>query len=214
MKRVSFLIDGFNLYHSLRELERLTKSSVKWLDLTRLCQAYLQAVRSAVGERVELASITYFSALATHLVSNNPDVVTRHQTYLAALESTGVQVVLSRFKEKTVTCPVCGGKYKRHEEKETDVALGLQLIELLTSGMCDTAVLVTGDTDLVPAIRTAKRMHPASLVGVAFPFMRHNAELRAVADYSFNIGQRDVQRAQLPLQIQVGGRVLTKPPTW
>ena len=214
MKRAAFLIDGFNLYHSLRELERLTKSPVKWLDLTKLCSAYLHAVRSALGERVELASVTYFSALATHLVPNNPDVVKRHQTYIAALESTGVLVVLSRFKEKTITCPICGGRYKRHEEKETDVALGLRLIELLASGACDTVVLVTGDTDLVPAIRTAKRMHPANPVGVAFPLMRHNAELRAVADYSFNIGQRDVQRAQLPLQMQVGGDVLTKPPAW
>lgn len=122
--------------------------------------------------------------------------------------------MLSRFKEKTITCPDCGGRNKRHEGKETDVAFGLRLIELLASGACDTAVLVTGDTDLVPAIRTAKRMHPANPVGVAFPFMRHNAELRSVADYSFNIGQRDVQRAQLPLQIQVGSNVLTKPPSW
>jgi uncharacterized LabA/DUF88 family protein len=214
MKRVAFLIDGFNLYHSLREIERLAKAKVKWLDLTRLCEAYLHAVRSAVGARVELASVTYFSALPTHLVRNNPDVVTRHQTYVDALKSTGVEVVLARFKEKSVTCPVCGNVFKRHEEKETDVALGLQLIELFARGACDTAVLVTGDTDLVPAIRAAKRMYSASPVGVAFPFMRHNAELRAVADYSFKISQRDVQRAQLPVHIQVEGRVLTKPATW
>lgn len=214
MKRVSFLIDGFNLYHSLREMERLTKAPVRWLDVKKLCEAYLHAVRSAVGERVELGSVTYFSALATHLIPTNPDVVTRHQTYVAALESTGVEVVLARFKEKTVTCPLCGGRFKRHEEKETDVALGLRLIELFATSACDTAVLMTGDTDLVPAIRTARRMYPECRAGVAFPFMRHNAELRAVADYSFNIGQRDVQRAQLPLQIVVNGRILTKPASW
>lgn len=214
MKRVSFLIDGFNLYHSLREIERLAKVRVKWLDLKKLCGAYLQAVRSAVGERVELASVTYFSALPTHLVASNPDVVRRHQTYIAALESTGVEVVLARFKEKTVTCPVCGNAFKRHEEKETDVALGLRLIELLAANACDTVVLVTGDTDLVPAIRAAKRMYPVAGVGVAFPFMRHNAELRAIADYAFKIGQRDVQRAQLPAQIHVNGGTLAKPPTW
>jgi uncharacterized LabA/DUF88 family protein len=214
MKRVAFLIDGFNLYHSLRELERLTKSPAKWLDLKKLCEGYLHAVRSGLGERVELASVTYFSALASHLVPNNPDVVKRHQTYVAALESTDVEVVLSRFKEKTVICPVCGNRFKRHEEKETDVALGLRLIELLARGACDTVVLVTGDTDLVPAIRTARRMYPGHLVGVAFPFMRHNAELRAVADYSFNIGQKDVQRAQLPMQIHTQGKVLTKPAAW
>lgn len=214
MKRVSFLIDGFNLYHSLREVERLAKVPVKWLDVRKLCEAYLHVVRAAVGERVELASVVYFSALATHLIPKNPDVVKRHQTYVAALESTGVEVSLARFKEKTVTCPVCGSPFKRHEEKETDVALGLRLIELLAGNACDTAVLVTGDTDLVPAIRAAKRMYPDRLVGVAFPFMRHNAELRAVADYAFNIGQRDVQRAQLPVQIQVDGAIISKPPTW
>jgi uncharacterized LabA/DUF88 family protein len=180
----------------------------------KLCEGYLHAVRSGVGERVELASVIYFSALATHLVPSNPDVVKRHQAYIAALESTGVEVMLARFKEKTIPCPVCGNRIKRHEEKETDVALGLRLIELLAGNACDTAVLVTGDTDLVPAVRTAKRMFPAHAVGVAFPFMRHNAELRAVADYSFNIGQKDVQRAQLPVQISLGGRMLTRPPTW
>ncbi|HYR09466.1 MAG TPA: hypothetical protein VEQ60_16895 [Longimicrobium sp.] len=133
-------------------------------------------------------------------------MVKRHQTYVAALQSTGVEVVLSRFKEKTVACPVCGSRIKRHEEKETDVALGLRLIELFAANACD--------TDLVPAIRTAKRMYPDHPVGVAFPFMRHNAELRAIADYTFNISQRDLQRAQLPLQIHVDGRVLTKPSTW
>lgn len=201
MKRVAFLIDGFNLYHSLRELERLTKSSVKWLDLTRLCQAYLQAVRSAVGEHVELASTTYFSALATHLVPNNPDVVTRHQTYLAALESTGVQVVLSRFKEKTVTCPICGGKYKRHEEKETDVALGLQLIELLTRGACDTAVLVTGDTDFVPAIRNASGQ-PGWCGLPVHATQRGTARRRGLLLQHRSAG------------CSACGRVLTKPPTW
>jgi uncharacterized LabA/DUF88 family protein len=212
--RVSFLVDGFNIYHSLREVERLTRAQVRWLDLRKLCEAYLHAVRGAVGDRVDLASVTYFSAFATHLVPNNPDVVRRHQTYVDALRSTGVDVVMSRFKAKTVTCPLCGGRFKRHEEKETDVAIGLQLTELFVRGACETAVLITGDTDLVPAIRSAKRLYPAHTVGMGFPFMRHNAELRAVADFAFNISQRDVQRAQLPHQIHWEGQVLTRPASW
>ncbi|HEX2078902.1 MAG TPA: NYN domain-containing protein [Longimicrobium sp.] len=158
--------------------------------------------------------MTYFSAFATHLLPNNPDVVKRHQNYVAALGSTGVEAVLSRFKEKSVTCPVCGNRFKRHEEKETDVALGLRLIELFARGACETTVLMTGDTDLVPAIRTAKRLYPARAVGVGFPFMRHNAELRTVADFAFNISQRDLQRAQLPQQIVWEGQVLTRPVSW
>ena len=41
MARASFLVDGFNVYHSLDQLQRASGASVKWLDLRKLCKAYL-----------------------------------------------------------------------------------------------------------------------------------------------------------------------------
>lgn len=214
MKRVSFLIDGFNLYHSLREIGRLTKAPVKWLDIVKLCEAYLHAVRSGVGERVELASVTYFSAFATHLVPSNPDVVKRHQTYVAALESTGVEVVLARFKEKTITCPVCGNRIKRHEEKETDVALGLRLIEVLSNGSCDTAVSRHGGHGPCAGNPNRKANAPRTRCRCGVPI--HATQCGAPRGGRLLVQHQPArcQRAQLPLQIQVGGQVLTKPPAW
>jgi hypothetical protein len=58
--RVSFLVDGLNLYHSLVEVEKVSKARVRWLDLRKLCASYLHAVRSAVGQRVDLAAINYY----------------------------------------------------------------------------------------------------------------------------------------------------------
>ncbi|MEI6504042.1 MAG: NYN domain-containing protein, partial [Armatimonadota bacterium] len=65
---------------------------------------------------------------------------------------------LGRFKAKTLTCPLCGRRFVRYEEKETDVALGVDLVELVSQELRDTAVLVSGDGDLVPAVVAARRL--------------------------------------------------------
>ncbi len=214
-KSVCFLVDGFNVYHSLREVEKLTGNRVRWLDLQKLLGGSLQAVRSAVGERVEVSKICYFSALAHHLTGTNRDAVNRHLTYISALESTGVEVVLSSFKAKGVECPACGRTFKRHEEKETDVGIAMKLIDVLARSECDAVILITGDTDQIPAIRTAKSLFPQRKIGVGFPFMRHNRELTLVADFTFSIGQKEMQRAQFPARVTLpGGTTIIKPSTW
>ena len=60
--RVSFIVDGLNLYHSLREMEGLSKKPSRWLDLRRLCESYLFAIGQRFALRTELAAIHYFSA--------------------------------------------------------------------------------------------------------------------------------------------------------
>ena len=49
-------------------------------------------------------------------------------------------------------------RFTRFEEKETDVALGIQLVESALLGAFGVLVLVSGDSDLVPA-----RAPPATL---------------------------------------------------
>jgi uncharacterized LabA/DUF88 family protein len=214
-KNVAFVVDGFNMYYSLRRVEELTRNRVKWLDLRTLLSKYLQPVRDALGERVEISRVYYFSALATHLTSHDRDVVNRHLSYISALESTGVQVVLSRFKQKDISCPKCHHQWKRHEEKETDVALGVKIIEVLARNEGDAVVVITGDTDLIPAIRTAQGLFPHRKIGVGFPFMRHSADLERIADFAFKIGQKELQRSQFAPELKLpDGSVIRKPATW
>jgi uncharacterized LabA/DUF88 family protein len=212
---VSFLVDGFNVYHSLDQLHKLTGASVKWLDMRKLCTAYLHAIRPHVGERVELAAVHYFSARPDFLLHRKPDTVARFDLYMRVLRDSGVQVNLSQFKRKDVTCRRCGASFTRHEEKETDVSMAMKLVEVLVTAECQTAVLVSGDTDLIPAIRTVNRILPRSPIGIAFPVLRHNIELERAANYWFKINQKDVQRAQFLAQLRLGdGTVLSKPRTW
>jgi len=169
MNRTSFLIDGFNLYHSVREAARaLGGSGTKWLDIRSLCPSYLHIV----GSGAEVAEIHYFSALATHLEAANPDVTTRHRSFIQCLKATGVIVELARFNKKTLRCEHCGGTLVRREEKETDVAIAARLIELLVSDHADSVILMSGDTDLAPAVRLAKQLFPEKTIGFAFPYGR------------------------------------------
>ena len=40
--RVSFFIDGFNLYHSTRDVEKVISSKVRWLDIRGLMTSFLE----------------------------------------------------------------------------------------------------------------------------------------------------------------------------
>jgi NYN domain len=212
--RVSFLIDGLNLYHSLLEVEKLSGVPVRWLDVGRLCASYLHAVRGAVGQRVELACVDYFSAMPTHLARPDGGAVDHQRVYLLALREAGVRTHLARFKRKDVRCPSCGTRFVRYEEKETDVAIAIRLMEVVTEATSEIVVVVSGDTDLLPALKAAKRASPSIRLGIAFPFLRHNAELKAVADFTFSIGQRDVQRAQFPAIVPTEQGVVSRPAGW
>ena len=76
---------------------------------------------------------------------------------------------LGRFKQKDVFCTKCRSVFLKHEEKETDVAIAVTLAELLFTDKCDTVVIMSGDTDLSPAIVKSKMLLPGKKVLLAFP---------------------------------------------
>lgn len=101
------------------------------------------------------------------------------------------------------------------KEKETDVAIGLKLVEVLATDECQTVVLVTGDTDMIPTISAVRRLFPDRKIGVGFPFLRHNLELAELADYSFKIDQRSLLKAQFPARVRLrDGSEIVRPAGW
>lgn len=212
MTRVTFIIDGFNLYHSVREAAQDSGgASTKWLDISRLCSSYIHLF----GKTAVLHEIYYFSALATHLEASNPDATRRHRDFIKCLETKDVIVELNRFKKKSMTCSSCKHRFNRYEEKETDVALAIKLLELFFTDSCDTAVLVTGDTDLAPAARTAKKLFTDKKVVFAFPYKRKNQELAKLAPESFEISKKQYVKHQFPNPyVLPDGLKIHKPSNW
>ncbi|MDD5289378.1 MAG: NYN domain-containing protein [Dehalococcoidales bacterium] len=208
-KKVSFIVDGFNVYHSTREIEVDTGNKVKWLDLRSL----LSSLVPNIGPDIVMADIWYFTAFATHL--NDPGVIQRHKTYIQCLESTGVHCEIGKFKPKDVLCPICKTTFVRHEEKETDVAIGVKLQELCINNKCDIAVLVTGDTDLLSAIRSVRRLCPDKKLYAFFPYGRKNKEFAQAVDGSFKIKVDRYVNHQFPTQfVLADGTQLFRPASW
>jgi uncharacterized LabA/DUF88 family protein len=210
--RTIFLVDGFNLYHSLCDASRdLGKVSTKWLDLRALCNSYLPAI----GGGAALEGVYYFSALAAYKLAVDPNVTTRHRAYIECLRETGVHVELSKFKSKPRWCPVCKRKNISHEEKETDVAIGVKLMEVFFRDLCDTAAIVTGDSDLVPAARSARSLFPGKMLCVISPYLRVGYELETHANKSFRIKRGKYLAHQLlnPFP-RADGTTVSRPASW
>ncbi len=205
--RVCFLVDGFNVYHSVCAAQKATSgASLKWLDIRSLCSSYL----ASIGNGASLERVFYFSAFMDWI----PDKVARHEVFVEALRVTGVEVRLGRLKGKQVWCKTCKQLNTHHEEKETDVAIAVKMMELLHLDACDTVVLVSGDTDLAPAIRTSKALWPEKRIWALFPFARHNAELKAICHGHLKVKAERYGAHQLPNPVKAPSGALLKPASW
>ena len=202
MTEVLAYIDGFNLYHGLREKHG---RRYLWLDLEML-------VRRLLRQGQVLSGVKYFTAS----VRNDPPALARQNAYIGALRTaTSVEVVRGRFQEKRVSCRSCRTTWTTYAEKETDVNIAVTLVEDSALQRYDTALVVSADSDLCPAVRSAKRLHSASNIVVAFPPKRHSDELKKAADGAFTIGDAVIRQSQLPGTVTDGrGAVYTRPPTW
>ncbi|HET6753366.1 MAG TPA: NYN domain-containing protein [Jiangellaceae bacterium] len=203
MTDVVAYVDGFNLYNGLRKKHG---RRYLWLDLEALCASLLLSDQ-------RLSAVRYFTAT----VRRKPASLRRQQAYWYALEAQcrRITIELGRFQQKSVTCRSCRNTWLSYEEKETDVAIAVGLVEDAASRRFDTALVVSADGDLCPAVRAVQRIHPSAKVVAAFPPARRSDELRNAVDASFTIAERKLQRALLPDKVVgPGGKVVARPGRW
>lgn len=156
-----------------------------------------------------LVGVHYFSAYATWL----PEPMARHEAYVAALEARGVDVNMASFKDKDRKCPDCSHRYKGHEEKETDVHIALSLYDHAYRDLYDRALIVSRDSDLVPAVRVTKEAFPnKEFFTVAPPHLGHSNDLLRVVDGKHKIQMKQVEACLLPETIKCDdGRTIVRP---
>lgn len=201
VKRVAAYIDGFNLYHGLHEDGRRHL----WLDLEGLAHSLLKPGQELVVAR-------YFTAR----VRNNPASERRQTRYLKALaaHSAILDIRYGRFQEKSMRCRRCTRSWTTYEEKESDVALAVSLVADGLNGLFDTALIISADSDMAPAIRELRASRPEVRVLAALPPNRNSNDLRAHCDASFSIGAAKIRQAQLPETVMDGPYPLTRPTYW
>ena len=205
--RTIVYVDGFNFYYGA-----VRGTSYKWLDMEN-CFLKLRP-----GD--EIRRIWYFTALVDGTKGS------RQQAYLRALATKPlVQVMLGKFKLKQVKCGVTGCTYPGSkvfdmpEEKRTDVNIALQLLDDANRDRAEQFIIVSGDSDLVPALEMVKTQWPAKRLIVYVPSrnpIRGAAvELRNAADKHKTFPQALLRVCQFPASLSDGrGGVIHKPAEW
>lgn len=202
MTRVIGYIDGFNLYYGLRQ-RRLKQ--FYWIDPFKLVEALLAPAYDVVG-------VKYFTAR----IKGPSDKRQRQTAFLDAVNAVSkAEVVLGKFYCKPAHCNACGATWKTHEEKMTDSAIAAHLVaDAFTDGF-ETAVLVGGDTDIVPAVKMVKRHFPGKQIVSWFPPARKNQAVADVCHDEGAITSIHLSQALMPDEIEVSAGVkVIRPAKW
>lgn len=199
--RVMVYVDGFNLYFGIVEAGFIHS---KWLNISTLVKSYLTSNQQLVG-------VKYF----TSRITNNPQKQKRQTTFIETIETTGIQIIYGLYKAIDIECRNCGHTWSVSNEKMTDVNISTHLLIDAYSDRYDTAILVSGDSDLVPPIKAVQSNFPDKSVSVFFPPNRHNNTVAAAAKGSLIIGRKRLADSQFPDEIRkTNGFILKKPTGW
>lgn len=199
-ERVVVYIDGFNLYFGMTQ----TYKDIKWLNVELLAQNILKPHQS-------LVAVKYF----TSFVSNNPQKEKRQREYLSAVQTTNTEIIHGHYKSKPKSCVKCKHTWNDNEEKMTDVNIAVHMLTDAMDDLYDMAMLISGDSDLVPPIIAIHAKFPTKRVMVAFPPNRHNVSVKNVSKGNMIIGRATLKKSQFPDRIHMAnGYQLLKPTEW
>jgi len=202
VSRVAFFVDGFNLYHALEDNPAYHK--YKWLNLRKLAESFITS-------KDTITNAIYFTTYVTWDIAK----VTRHKTYVEALRAVDVEPIFGAFRRKDLKCRICHKAYKTYEEKQTDVNIAIKLFETAIDDTWDIACIVSGDSDLIPAIKAVKKTFPLKQIGIVIPIGRRAEELKAVTDFHRKIKEKHLRTCQFRDEIDVaGGRKIVRPGAW
>jgi uncharacterized LabA/DUF88 family protein len=205
MERVIAYVDGFNLYFGLKSRGW---RRYYWLDISAL-------VGNLLRPDQRLIETKYFTSRVSASATDR-DKPKRQNTYPEALQTRpGLSIFFGHYLQQPFTCNRCGATWQKYAEKMTDVNIATELVTDAFQNCFDSALLISGDSDLTAPLRTVRRVFPKKRIVVAFPPDRRSVELADAASTSFHIGRAKIAESQLPDQVvKADGFILQRPPTW
>lgn len=210
-------IDGFNLYYGIIDKRNVVppgetpfSKEKPWLDL--LWCNLDSLLRSFNLPNVNLNKIKFFEA-----ASYRADSMSRQQVYMNALSTLETMKQDSFYggfyKERVAYCEYCAGQNIYYTEKGTDVQLAVELLTDVLLKRCDSAIIVSGDNDLLPAYKKIKEIEPKFPLYVIFPPHRRSHEVIKTVGQAFTrrLKYDRLKMYQLPDEIRNGDLIIKRP---
>ena len=213
MKKKSMVyVDGFNLFFGML---KGTKGR-KWLDL----QVFFEKLRTDD----DIVCIKYFT---TGVLGNKKK---RQDAYIKALSTRSkIKIIYGKFKTHNIRCLVdCGytgeKSFLTPIEKRTDVNIASHLIsDAILCKNIRKFIIVSGDSDLIPAIEMVKSFSQDKQIIVYVPHDpkqtknvgKVSTDIRNAADKHKNLPVDLLAKLQFPQKvIDSHGNTIFKPPSW
>ena len=172
--RVALFFDGLSFHSGWMDWKQDAETPVR-LDFQNLSEWLVDSVRGDT-----LWGAYYYTGIEPG-EGNDRDGQSWLRRHLEDIESEGGYFVRS-FQRKTRTnyCPHCDGEIHYTTEKEVDTSIVADMLRLAAVDAFDVAILLSGDSDLAPAVdgvRTlGKQVYVATWMGRGLsPRIRHLA---------------------------------------
>ena len=163
-QRVIVYVDGFNFYYGLKKMEW---ERYYWLDMVKFFESFMRPNQ-------ELVAVKYFSAKVADLEKSK-----RQDAFFQAnKENMKFRLVLGKYLKKEIECFKCHNIIHTYEEKESDVRIATQIIADAYQKNCEVAIVVSADSDLVPAIELAQEANHN--IFIYFPPRQYSSNLAAM----------------------------------
>jgi hypothetical protein len=214
MRKAALYVDGFNFYYGVRnhfkaaEPQRgFSLSGLVWCDFRALVE------RHFLEPETRLSIIRYFTAPVTPQVEAKADEHARYEYWLRAARTIpGLLVIFGYYRPGRKGTPqaAAGGDPLAHveqlrQEKETDVNIAVEMLLDGIAGHFDTAYLLSGDTDQIPAVAAAAfRLGRHRRVRVLVPPLQDPERWKKPwLEYMYQLKQRFDLRPSEPRQVDV-----------
>lgn len=225
MKTIIY-IDGYNLYYGA-----VHGSPYKWLDIVKL----FQSICNEQEPLSKIAAVKFFTAPVKAKVSTHGDSsVSSQNNYHKALNSLYpeiLEIINGSFMQERGLLP----RYQkplnkndklevwRLEEKKTDVNIALHMYRDVIKREAEQFVLVSNDSDLVPALEFIKEENIDITVGSVIPRRKvkgskSRTTSKEISDLSHwtrkYILDSELENAQLPDMVPSRKKPAYKPDYW
>ena len=170
-------IDGNNLYHNIVKMRGIKPSHIDFKKLSQsICSFF----------NISWKRSRYYNSVPN--VEDNKEVYWKHMEFLKGIEQLPKFEVITRKLQRTSTkellqekneiisnlglcnkckplvetnCADCIGNIKMRE-KGIDVQIAVDMVEYSIKNKCDAIVLVSGDSDFIPALKLVKNNDTAT----------------------------------------------------